>query len=69
MARITIKAARTNAGFTQEQIAAKLGISRAFYNDIETGRVEAKPVYIYAICQVTGFSTDDIILPLESTKR
>lgn len=69
MARITMEAARVNAGLTQDQIAAKMGISRSFYNNIETGKVEVKPVYIYAFCQITGFSTDDIILPLESTKR
>lgn len=69
MARITMEAARRNAGLTQDQIAAKMGISRSFYNNIETGKVpDIKPVYIYAFCQITGFSTDDIILPMESTK-
>lgn len=70
MARITMEAARVNAGLTQDKIAAKMGISRSFYNNIETGKVtEIKPVYIYAFCQITGFSPDDIILPSESTKR
>ena len=70
MARITMEAARVNAGLTQEQIAEKMGISRVFYNNIENGKVpEIKPVYIYAFCQITGFSTDDIILPTKSTKR
>ena len=68
MAKITMEAARVNAGLTQDQIASKMGISRGFYNNIKTGKVEAKPVYIYAFCQITGFSTDDIILPSESTK-
>ena len=70
MARITMEAARVNAGLTQDKIAAKMGISRSFYNNIETGKVtEIKPVYIYAFCQITGFSPDDIILPSESIKR
>lgn len=70
MARITMEAARVNAGLTQDKIAAKMGISRSFYNNIETGKVtEIKPVYIYAFCQITGFSPDDIILPSESTNR
>ena len=70
MAQITMEAARVNAGLTQDQIASKMGISRSFYNNIETGKVaEIKPVYIYAFCQITGFSTDDIILPREYTKR
>ena len=70
MARITMEAARVNAGLTQDKIAAKMGISHSFYNNIETGKVtEIKPVYIYAFCQITGFSPDDIILPSESTKH
>ena len=53
MARITMEAARVNAGLTQDKIAAKMGISRSFYNNIETGKVtEIKPVYIYAFCQI-----------------
>ena len=30
MARITMEAARVNAGLTQDKIAAKMGISRSF---------------------------------------
>ena len=69
MARITMEAARINARLTQEQMADKLGISRSFYSNIENGKVEVRPVYIYAFCQITGFTPDDIILPNESTKR
>lgn len=68
MPRITMEAARRNARLSQEEMADKMGISRAYYSNIETGKVEAKPVYIYAFCQITGFSTDDIIVPEKSTK-
>lgn len=68
MPKITMKAARINAGLSQAEIADKMGISREFYNNIETGKVTARPVYIYGFCQITGFSTSDIILPSESTK-
>lgn len=70
MARITMRAARVNSKRTQEQMAAEMGISRSYYNDIETGKVtDVKPVYIYAFCQITGFTEDDLILPTQSTKR
>ena len=69
MPRITWEAARRNVGLSQEEMASKMGISRAFYSRIETGKVEIKPVYLYAFCQITGFSTNDIIMPSESTKR
>ena len=68
MPKITMKAARINAGLSQAEIADKMGISREFYNNIETGKVTARPVYIYGFCQITGFSTNDIILPSVTTK-
>jgi DNA-binding XRE family transcriptional regulator len=61
--KITLKAARVNAGYTQAEMAEKLGISREIVNGWESGRVEIKPVYLLALCYVTGFKTDDIFLP------
>ena len=69
MPKLTMEAARVNAGMTQNDIADKMGISRAYYSNIETGKIEAKPVYIYAFCQITGISMDNLILPEKSTKR
>lgn len=68
MPKITMEAARRNAKLTQEQIAKMLGISRSYYNNMENGAVEIKPVYVLGFCQITGFKTDDIILPERSTK-
>lgn len=67
MPKISMAAARMNAKLSQEQIAEKMGISRAYYADIENGKKEVKPVYFYAFCHITGFSEDDILLPNEST--
>ena len=44
MPKITMKAARINAGLSQAEIADKMGISRELYNNIETGKVTARPV-------------------------
>lgn len=63
MAKVTIAGARISAGFTQEELAEKLGVSRDLIGKIEKGKVKIKPHYIFAICQVTGFEPADIILP------
>ena len=65
---VSMKALRVNANLTQEEIARKMGISRDLYNQIENGKVDAKPVYIYAFCQLIGCTPDDISTPEMSTK-
>lgn len=67
MTKITMAAARINKGLSQEQIADKLGISRGYYHDLETGKKEIKPMHLYAFCHVVGMSENDIILPQKST--
>jgi transcriptional regulator with XRE-family HTH domain len=67
MKQITMEAARVNAGMTQEDVANRLGISRAYYNRIESGKVSVKPIYFLGFCQLVGVSIDDIILPRKST--
>lgn len=68
MAKITLKAARVNAGLTQDGLAEKLGVSRKMIAEWELGNVPMKPAYLFAICYITGFSEDDIILPSEYSK-
>lgn len=67
MVKLTMEAARVNAGFTQEELADRLGISRATVNSIENGKTEVKPVFLYAFCHLVGISEDDILLPIKST--
>ena len=68
MPKITLKAARINAGFTQGTLAEKLKVSRATVNAWECGRAEMKPHHVYAFCYATGMSEDDILLPKKSTE-
>lgn len=68
MPRITLKAARVNADLTQEELAEKMGVSRASINDWENGKTEIRTANLRLFCFITGFSEDDIILPTESTK-
>lgn len=67
MKQITLAAARVSAGLTQQELADKIGVSRTSIIKWETGQTPMKPAYFYAVCQVTGFDVDDIILPNEST--
>lgn len=68
MQKITIKAARVNSELTQSEMAEKLGISVSTYQDIENGVRDIKPVELYALCHVTGFTEAEIKLPVMSSK-
>ena len=68
MAQVTLAGARISAGYTQEQLAKKLGVSRVLITNLESGKAELKPFYLYAICHVTGFPESAILLPDTSTK-
>lgn len=63
MPRIPIAAARVANGWTQAEFAEKIGVSRDLVIHWEKGYTRVKPVYLHAICRVTGFSEDDLILP------
>lgn len=63
MARVTLAGARISAGYTQETLAETLGVSRNLITNMEGGKIPIKPFYVLAICQVTGFSPSDILLP------
>ena len=65
MAKITLEAARVSAGFTQEQLAKKMGVTRKTIAKWEKGQTRIKPAFLYAFCGFTGFSVDDILLPTE----
>ena len=65
MAKSPIAAARVAKGLTQKDLADKLGVSSQLVWEWENTNKPIKPVYLYAICHVTGFSPDDILLPGE----
>ena len=67
MAKITLEAARVNAGLTQAELAEKMDVSRQSVIDWESGKREMKTAYFYLFCHITGFSEDDILLPEKST--
>lgn len=61
--KLSLRAARINAGYTQAELAKKIGISRALMNHLETGHAPMKAAYLFAICQIVGMSEDEIELP------
>ena len=65
--KVSLAGARTSACLTQADLADKLGVSRVSVNQWETGKASIKPAYLYAICYICGFKTDDIFLPHELT--
>ena len=67
MAKISLEAARVNANLTQAELADRMGVSRATVIDWESGKREMKTAYLYMFCGITGFSEDDILLPVKST--
>lgn len=67
MAKVTVEAARVNAGLTQSELAEKMGVSRSTVINWESGKTEMKTAYLYMFCGITGFTEDDILLPTKST--
>lgn len=63
---ITLKAARVNAGLTQEQMADALGITDATLRNYERGKTFPDVKQIRKIEDLTGVKYDDInFLPSE----
>lgn len=63
MGRVTLAGARVSAGYTQEELAKKLGISRDTVAKWESGKLKIRTINLFAVCKVTGFDPADILLP------
>jgi len=60
MSNITLKAARVNAGFTQAEVAEKLGVAVSTVRNWETGATFPKQPAIEKMCDLYGVSYDNI---------
>ncbi len=67
--KLTIRAARVSAGYTQETMAKAIGLTREHINALENGRAPFSKAILLAWSKVTGFDVDDFILPEVSTQR
>ena len=63
-----IKMARIQAGYTQEYIAEKVGVSRTAISRWELGEIEPKITNLLAVAEALNVSTD-YLLGIEDTGR
>ena len=63
--KITLKAARVNAGLTQAQAAERLSIDRTTLMRWESGKSSPKLADVQRMCQLYGISTADLAEPKE----
>lgn len=61
MSRVTLKAARVNAGYTQKEVAKMLKVSNKTVSLWECGKTMPKINMVNSICSLYGMSYDDII--------
>lgn len=54
----SLKGARNEYNYSQEQIADKLGVSRAQYIAWENGKVVPKHMVLYALAYIYGINAD-----------
>lgn len=60
--KITLKAARVNAGFTLEQASAKIGFARSTLSYWETGKRSLKHVNLQRLCELYGVDIEELNL-------
>ena len=68
MAKITFKAARISAGYTQETLAEKMGVTRQTVINWEHGSSLIGTAQLFMFCRLTKFKGEDILLPKKSKK-
>lgn len=56
-----IKAARTNAGINQRDMAVKLGITNSTYSNYENVYSEPPVAIILKFCEIIGISFEDLL--------
>ena len=60
---VSLKAARVNAGLTQKDAAARVGVSERTLNKWENGKSFPTIDRFIGLCHLYGVQTDDICLP------
>lgn len=66
--QISLAAARVNAGFTQEDVAGKMHITKQTVINWEKGRIIPGIPEMEMLSKIYGISQDHIFLPCYSTK-
>lgn len=66
--QVTVKQARQMAGLTQQEMADGLEVNRSTYIKLEKEPDSITIGQARRICQITGFSIDDIFFASNSTE-
>lgn len=66
--KISLKAMRVNANYTQREAAKKLSVSDVTLISWETGKTAPTVKQLYNLCDLYGCTLDDIFLPCELAK-
>ena len=61
--KISLAAARVNAGYTQEKVASKLHVSKKTIVNWEKGNVTPSPIVMMALSDLYDMPIDYIFLP------
>lgn len=60
MPKITFRAARVNAGMTQQEVAERIGVAISTLRNWETGKTFPKQPAIEKLCDLYGVPYDNI---------
>lgn len=66
--KITLKAARVNAGLTQREAAEKADVAIQTLCSWENGKTIPTPLNVMGLCSIYGISVDRIILPTKQAE-
>lgn len=69
MSKITVKAARVNAGLTQEELANKMGVHRSTISSWETNPSTMQIKDAELLCKILNIPISNIFFGYDSTKR
>lgn len=67
--KISLKAARVNAGLTQAQAAAKAGKNKMTISNWENGKNPIDSFSLEKLCTIYGVTIEDIFLPSKLASR
>lgn len=65
--KVSLKAARVNAGLRQTDVAAALNVSPISVSNWESGKTSPKIKVLQKMCSLYGVDIDGIFLPDESS--
>ena len=67
--KITLAAARVNAGYTQLDIAEEMGVSASTVISWEKGKHKIRKAQLHMFCDICSIPVDNIFLPTNFIER